>query len=104
MKEQRESIVDRMIEDAKEPEQIKPNKSLSNIKVQLDLDSAVTSLKLRAIAKHAAALADELDAIDNTCEECGGPITIRECRLDGELISTHHECERCQTGVGIPAK
>ena len=39
----------------------KPSKSLS---ISFDMDTDKMQLKLRAIAKHAGALADELDAID----------------------------------------
>ncbi|MBX8942485.1 hypothetical protein [Lysinibacillus sp. K60] len=41
----------------------KPSKSLS---ISVDMDTEKMQLKLRAIAKHVGALADELDAINNT--------------------------------------
>ena len=48
----------------------KPKQSFS---ISVDVDTNKMQLKLRAIAKHTAALADELDAIDNAwqCSECG---------------------------------
>ncbi len=43
----------------------KENKTLS---IQVDMDTDKIQLKLRAIAKHVSALADELDNIDNDIE------------------------------------
>lgn len=43
----------------------KPSKSLS---ISVDMDTDKMQLKLRAIAKHVGALADELDSIDNGIE------------------------------------
>lgn len=42
------------------------------LSISVDMDTDKMQLKLRAIAKHAEALADELDAIDNAWQcECG---------------------------------
>lgn len=43
----------------------KESKTLS---IQVDMDTDKMQLKLRAIAKHVSALADELDSIDNEVE------------------------------------
>ncbi|BAK15840.1 translation initiation factor 2, gamma subunit [Solibacillus silvestris StLB046] len=44
------------------------NKPKQSISVAVEADTNKLQLKLRAIAKHTAALADELDAIDNELE------------------------------------
>lgn len=44
-------------------------------KIEVDLDSKKLSMKLRSFARHSLALADELDEIDSLddhCEELGG--------------------------------
>ena len=52
--------------------------------------------KLRAIAKHAEALADELKAIDDSkCPECGG--TEIECATFYKEDEVHYERCRCLT-------
>lgn len=45
-----------------------PKKELKGITVSVDMDTDKMQLKLRAIAKHVSALADELDNIDNDVE------------------------------------
>lgn len=45
---------------------VTPKKVPKGITVSVDMDTDKMQLKLRAIAKHVGALADELDAIDNT--------------------------------------
>ena len=56
--------------------------------------------KLRAIAKHAEALADELKAIDESeCPECGG--TEIECATFYKEEEVHYEQCTCLT-CGAP--
>lgn len=43
---------------------VTPKGSIRGITLSLDVDTDKMQLKLRAIAKHVSALADELDAID----------------------------------------
>lgn len=45
-----------------------PKKEAKGITVSIDMDTDKMQLKLRAIAKHVGALADELDNIDKDIE------------------------------------
>ena len=71
--------------------------SIKGITIELgSTDKSV--MKLRAIAKHAEALADELDDIDNKepCKECGSfNYSVGELFADGELYSLYIECHDC---------
>lgn len=69
-----------------------------NLEIQVDISSNVLSAKLRAIAKHTEALANELDDIDNTeqCLECGGLLTKTELKHDDSIVSTEFKCEVCK--------
>ncbi|GAB6931603.1 hypothetical protein JCM10914A_55860 [Paenibacillus sp. JCM 10914] len=72
------------------------DKKNDGISVTLSVNTDLLSLKLRAIAKHATALADDLDKIDEaTCSECGGPLD--EMTLYAEKIFEHKEyvCNQC---------
>lgn len=52
--------------------------------------------KLRAIAKHTEALADELDAIDVAkCPSCGNSMSTIELFADGESFTSEEYCEHC---------
>lgn len=77
---------------------------MKSLEVTINANTTSLSAKLRAIAKHSEALAKELEAIDNTCDDCGGPITKREEYFNYKLINTYSECERCQKGECIPNK
>lgn len=70
---------------------------LNGITINLGFDDK-SILKLRAIAKHAGALADELDAIDNewSCSYCGHD-TYLSYYANDELQYT--QCESCNKNV-----
>lgn len=71
----------------------KPKRSIT---IQLNAETDKLSAKLQAIAKHAKALADELDQIDKaTCPECGGELEEIEIYGDDQgpyIISKCIEC------------
>lgn len=79
---------------------------MKGITIELGL-SDKSVLKLRAIAKHAEALADELDAIDNVepCVECDS-INHSESNLyDGnseEPILSIKQCDDCGHSIELP--
>lgn len=62
--------------------------------VNVDADTSKLQLKLKAIAKHAEALAYELEAIDGACDECGSmeyihlqtpeSLPTKKCAMCGE--------------------
>lgn len=62
--------------------------------VNVDANTSKLQLKLKAIAKHAEVLANELEEIDKACDECGsmefihlqspGNPPIKECTKCGE--------------------
>ena len=74
------------------------------LSVSVDMDTDKLQLKLRAIAKHAEALANELDVIDNAWQcECGSDEyedTVFMCE-DAASYSTR-QCLRCGESYGIP--
>ena len=75
---------------------VTPKKPLG-IEVQLDMSTDNLSAKLRAIAKHAEVLANELDAIDAAkCPDCGGPLDISELYADGVIVDTSAYCGNCR--------
>ncbi|MEG0260668.1 MAG: hypothetical protein RR595_09780 [Lysinibacillus sp.] len=66
----------------------------------IDLDTKRFELKLRAIAKHAEALADELDRIGNDnydpCPKCGGHSTEVDTIYSGtDAVETYLCCHDC---------
>ena len=68
-----------------------------SLSVSVDMDTNKMQLKLRAIAKHAEALADELDAIDNAwlCE-CGSDYYREEVtKADGQVYQIERTCYQC---------
>ncbi|WP_421924842.1 hypothetical protein [Lysinibacillus capsici] len=67
--------------------------SVRGITIELGFDNK-SKLKLRAIAKHVSALADELDAIDNawTCSECGHGTKVTRYHDD---TRDYTQCEAC---------
>jgi len=76
-----------------------PAKPKTAITIGLEFDDK-SKLKLRAIAKHAGALADELDRIDNLkeCEACGSYKTVTESLIDNDtnnVISAIVKCDDC---------
>ncbi|QDP99434.1 hypothetical protein FOH38_02060 [Lysinibacillus fusiformis] len=67
----------------------------------IDLDSKQFELKLRAIAKHAGALADELDAIDNAWQcDCGSLDYSDHTYPSGSLVT--RVCDKCKESYIIP--
>ncbi|WP_272033108.1 hypothetical protein [Oceanobacillus kimchii] len=55
-----------------------------------------TSAKLRAISKHTAALADELERIDaETCPGCGELCEVTEYHADGMPAHKSYMCHVC---------
>ncbi len=76
----------------------KQNKGLA-IEVSADTDNL--SAKLRAISKHAAALANELDEIDrDKCPNCGKAMSKTTMYGDG-VPSVHYECINCGIQNGL---
>ena len=72
---------------------VTPKKEPKGITVSVDMDTDKMQLKLRAIAKHTTALADELDAIDNAWQcDCGSTEFV-DFYLDSKVI--RRECEKC---------
>ena len=66
--------------------------NLKGITIELGFNDK-SKLKLRAIAKHAGALADELDAIDNAWQcDCGSTEFV-DFYSDSKVI--RRECEKC---------
>ena len=66
------------------------------ITIELDMDTNNLSAKLKAIAKHAEALADELDAIDVVrCPICGNDMSTSELFADGESYMEEQYCDSC---------
>lgn len=77
-----------------------PKEKSSRLSIDLGLDDK-TKLKLRAIAKHAGALADELEAIDNgwSCT-CGTSDYHDTILCDGgtdEVVLHERQCNDCHT-------
>ena len=64
------------------------------LSISVDMNTDKLQLKLRAIAKHAEALADELDAIDNmvVCPDCNGS-EVCAMYAAGEIY--HASCNDC---------
>ena len=75
------------------------------ITIGLEFDDK-SKLKLRAIAKHVGALADELDRIDKLkeCEACGSYNAATTTLTDGnthEVLSVIRKCEDCGNELPI---
>lgn len=85
--------------------------NIKGITIELGLSDKSVQ-KLRAIAKHAESLANELDSIDNAfeCPECGG--LLRECRERKPLSdiayeeTNWYECTICNfdSSVELPTQ
>lgn len=80
------------------------------ITIRLEFDDR-SKLKLRAIAKHVGALADEWDKIDNLeeCPKCGELMNASKLFSDGELKSINSECKcgyimGCDFGNELPTQ
>lgn len=71
--------------------------NVKGITIELGFDNK-SQRKLKAIAKHAGALADELEEIDNAveCPYCGSiDVTTQSLVGDDEVKTSYHECEQC---------
>lgn len=66
------------------------------LSISVDMSTDKMQLKLRAIAKHAEALANELEAIDNVviCPECGSD-DVCTLRLGEEQRLADATCNNC---------
>jgi len=77
---------------------------LKDLKVNLGFDEN-TKLKLRAIAKHAGALADELDAIDHGWKCVCGSTNYQDTKLcdvdTDEVVHHERECKDCHKVVSM---
>ena len=69
------------------------------LSISVDIDTNKMQLKLRAIAKHTEALADELDAIDNAWQcDCGCTGYTDESlihKVKEEVVHTKRICNDC---------
>lgn len=77
---------------------VTPKKEPKGITVSVNMDTDKMQLKLRAIAEHTTALADELDRIDNLepCRECGSLNHSVSKVYDGDELFSHYiECHDC---------
>ncbi|MEQ6355500.1 hypothetical protein ABNX05_12795 [Lysinibacillus sp. M3] len=71
------------------------------ISLSVDMDTDKVQLKLRANAKHTEALADELDAIDNTWScDCGSLDYSDHTYPSGSLVT--RVCDMCKESYIIP--
>ena len=72
-------------------------KKIKGVTVEVDMNTNNLSAKLKAIAKHAEALANELDSIDAAkCPSCGSPLDITELYADGKVFDTSAYCGTCR--------
>lgn len=64
------------------------------IHIGVEMDTDKLQLKLRAIAKHAEALADELECIDNDwrCDDCG---SYNFSTLFSDDLAAYQACSEC---------
>ena len=73
------------------------SKSAGEISITLDMESGKMQRQLRAIAKHAEALADELREIDQeVCPECGSiHYQTTTAHADGVEVARASACDDC---------
>lgn len=78
---------------------------LSNIQVAVEIDTDKLQRKLRAIAKYTEALADELDAIDNSWQCKCGSINYEDSILNNaeteEVVAHERECNECHKVISM---
>lgn len=74
--------------------------NVKGITVELGINTDKVQHKLRAIAKHVGALADELDAIDNSkpCPHCGS-LDVRKYYIGNDIHRMM--CNDCDTAFAI---
>ena len=68
-------------------------------KLSIDIESTKMARKLRAIAKHAESLANELDAIDNEWQCDCGSTKFTDYYSDRFI---RRECEKCSEQYAMP--
>jgi len=80
-------------------------KKISNLHIDVNMDTDSLSLKLKAIAKHATALANELERIDadelDKCKKCGGHVYTEKTFKDYKLVSEIRRCNDCLGEVAV---
>lgn len=70
---------------------------MKGLEITVDANTTNLSAKLKAIAKHAEALANELDTIDAAkCTECGQVMDVSELYTDGVIVDTSTYCVNCR--------
>ncbi|MFJ7831788.1 hypothetical protein ACIQXU_16375 [Peribacillus sp. NPDC097284] len=66
------------------------------VSIDVDMHTDKLQLKLRAISKHTAALADELDEIDKSiCPECGDLMERTTFYEDKKVFHSTSICSNC---------
>ena len=65
----------------------------SNLSITVNVGTDKLQRKLHAIAKHAAALADELDAIDNAWQCDCGASDYTDLHSDNQIVE--RKCDKC---------
>ena len=63
--------------------------------ITVELNTDILQRKLKAIAKHAEALAKELEEIDGLCPECGEPMEHITMYAADEPYEEINTCPRC---------
>ena len=68
-----------------------------NVSIDVDMKTDTLQLKLRVIARHTAALADELDKIDKyiICPECGDLMDTTNFYEDKKVFHSSSICSNC---------
>lgn len=70
---------------------------MSKLTIDLDLNTINIQQKLRAISKHAEALADELQEIDKrVCPECENEMDEITAYADNEVAKVMYTCPFCE--------
>lgn len=94
----------------REKRKAESNKPKQTIQIDIEMNTDKMQLKLRTIAKHAEALANELDAIDNAepCVNCGS-INRTKSKLftdnnEDEPLCCVEECDDCGHTVELPTR
>jgi transposase-like protein len=68
----------------------------NKLTIDIDVNNDNLVKKLKAISKHAAALAGELEQIDkDKCPRCDGMLKVNTLHADGVDYQKHFFCEDC---------
>lgn len=71
-------------------------KGIKGITIDLSMNADKLTAKLRAISKHTAALAEELEQIDRgVCPNCNAVLDVTTAYADGEVYATFSICPKC---------